>query len=109
MIEASVPVPGISENKTMGDDNRRFHRAIYVCSGNQLLTTILDSLWDRTECYRRILVPDDIGGHVDPEPTHSHIAAALSERDGAAVADLLKRHIEATEDMLKTLLIASQE
>lgn len=109
MIEASVPAPSSSENKTMGDENRRFHRAIYVCSRNHLLTVILDSLWDRTECYRRILVPDDIGGNVDPEPTHKAIAAALSDRNAVVVADLLKRHIEATEDMLRSLLIVRQE
>jgi DNA-binding GntR family transcriptional regulator len=79
-----------------------------VCSGNQLLTTILDSLWDRTECYRRILVPDHAGGDVDPEPTHRAIAAALTNRDPAATADLLRRHIKATEEMLGSLLAASQ-
>lgn len=109
MIQTSVPVPGPPGSEATGEGNRRFHRAIYVCSGNELLTTILDSLWDRTECYRRILIPDDIGGHIDPEPTHSEIAAALSNRDSTAAADLLRRHIEATENTLKNLLIATQE
>jgi DNA-binding GntR family transcriptional regulator len=77
--------------------NRNFHRAIYTCSGNKLLADTLDSLWDKTDRYRRILL--DMDG-TDPHPTHSVIAEALARRAGAEVRDLIRRHVQAKHDFI---------
>jgi DNA-binding GntR family transcriptional regulator len=78
--------------------NRNFHRAIYTCSGNQMLADILDSLWDKTDRYRRILL--DMDGGTDPHPTHSVIAEALVRRSGKEVRDLIWRHVQAKQDFI---------
>jgi DNA-binding GntR family transcriptional regulator len=80
------------------EQNRNFHRAIYTCSGNQLLADTLDSLWDKTDRYRRILL--DMDGGTDPHPTHSVIAEALARRAGAEVCDLIRRHVQAKHDFI---------
>jgi DNA-binding GntR family transcriptional regulator len=80
------------------EQNRNFHRAIYTCSGNQLLADILDSLWDKTDRYRRILLDTD--GSTNPNPTHSTIAEALCRRSGAEVKDLIRRHVQAKLDVI---------
>jgi len=79
------------------EQNRNFHRAIYTCSGNQLLADTLDSLWDKTDRYRRILL--DMDG-ADPHPTHSVIAEALARRAGGEVRDLIRRHVQAKHDFI---------
>lgn len=78
------------------EQNRNFHRAIYTCSGNQLLADILDSLWDKTDRYRRILL--DVDG-TNPHPTHSTIAEALCRRSGTEVRDLIRGHVQAKLDV----------
>jgi DNA-binding FadR family transcriptional regulator len=74
-------------------ENLRFHRSIYSASGNRLLSEILDSLWDRSDRYRLILVADRLpeGG---PEFSHAAIAAALVQRDTERVLALLRGHVE---------------
>jgi DNA-binding GntR family transcriptional regulator len=79
------------------EQNRNFHRAIYFCSGNQQLAAILESLWDKTDRYRRILL--DVDGSTNPHPTHSAIAEALCRRDGTEVRDLIRRHVQAKLDV----------
>jgi DNA-binding GntR family transcriptional regulator len=98
----SLAVTGTHVKDTGSTDplehNRNFHRAIYTCSGNQLLADMLDSLWDKTDRYRRILL--DIDGGTDPHPTHSVIAEALARRSGSEVRDLIRRHVQAKHDAI---------
>jgi DNA-binding GntR family transcriptional regulator len=95
----SVPASGITDSYDRVAANRRFHRAIYVASGNQLLTEILDALWDRSDRYRLILSPDEDPGR-SSGADHAAIAAALKKRDGRRVSHLLREHIKSAQELL---------
>jgi DNA-binding GntR family transcriptional regulator len=97
-IQDLVPPAGHAGPVDPLELNRNFHRAIYTCSGNQLLADILDSLWDKTDRYRRILL--DMDGSTDPHPTHGVIAEALVRRSGAEVWELIRRHVQAKHDFI---------
>ena len=79
--------------------NRLFHRTIYAASGNHLLTQFLDSLWDRTDRYRLLLLQEKI--HVAAAGReHRTIARALKRRDEDEVARLMFDHVKAAEDLI---------
>jgi len=99
LITSSVPSPGIHEAQVRVAENRRFHRAVYVASGNQLLTEMLDALWDRSDRYRLILLPEEDPGS-ESGADHAAIGAALSRRDIGLVARLLAEHINAAQQIL---------
>jgi DNA-binding GntR family transcriptional regulator len=99
LAAASVPSPGIQDPHLRVGENRRFHRAIYVASGNQLLTETLDALWDRSDRYRLILHPEEDPGS-ESGADHAAIGAALRRREGRLVAQLLAEHINAAQQLL---------
>ena len=72
--------------------NRVFHRAVYARSGNDLLTEILDGLWERTDRYRVILL-SDAREIVEAGREHVLIAEALRDRDARRVARLISSHV----------------
>jgi DNA-binding GntR family transcriptional regulator len=79
--------------------NRRFHRTIYAASGNQLLTQLLDSLWDRTDRYRLLLLHEKI--HVAAAGReHRTLALALRRRDADEISRLMYQHVKAAEDLI---------
>lgn len=72
--------------------NRRFHRAIYAASGNSLLTQALDSLWDRTDRYRLVVLHEQrLTAAVEKE--HRDIALAIQGRNARKVAALVRKHV----------------
>jgi DNA-binding GntR family transcriptional regulator len=95
----------------VGDRLRRnldFHRSIYRASGNKQLTRLLDQLWDRTERYRIVLVANEADGQ-KPQRSHSDddhwaIGTALFEGDGEKVAALLRRHVQQSHDLIRSML-----
>jgi DNA-binding GntR family transcriptional regulator len=98
-IASVVPRKRLASPETRVAENRRFHRSIYVAARNQLLTDILDLLWDRSDRYRFILRPDEEPGS-DSGAGHQAISEALLRRDGRRVADLLRDHIDAAHHVL---------
>jgi DNA-binding GntR family transcriptional regulator len=72
--------------------NRAFHRAIYARSGNDLLTEILDRLWERTDRYRIMLVTRDIDV-VTAAREHAEIVRAMRARQPRTVAKLIRAHV----------------
>ena len=88
--------------------NLEFHRSIYRASGNKQLTRLLDQLWDRTERYRIVLVANEADSqqyqrsHSDDD--HWAIATALFEGDGEKVAGLLRRHVQESHDLIRSML-----
>lgn len=88
--------------------NLEFHRSIYRASSNKQLTRLLDQLWDRTERYRIVLVANETDsqqyqrGHSGDD--HWAIATALFEGDGEKVAALLRRHVQKSHDLIRSML-----
>ncbi len=75
--------------------NREFHQAIYHSCGNATLSEMLDSLWDRTDRYRMIVVKVE-GEERKVEREHRAIAVALGARDIALATLLMHEHVAET-------------
>lgn len=78
--------------------NRLFHRTIYAASGNQLLTQMLDSLWDRTDRYRLVVVREQRYELVEHE--HLNIAEAFRNRQSRELAVLVRHHVDTARELL---------
>ena len=74
--------------------NRALHRGIYAACGNDVLTHILDQLWDRSDRYRFILIRDDATVSTDAGREHLEIIDALEERNRRRIRTLVRRHLE---------------
>lgn len=73
--------------------NREFHRAIYLACGNPVLVQVLDSLWNRCDRYRFLLVNSDADlRHADFE--HLAMADALAAHAPKQLRKLVRSHIE---------------
>jgi len=72
--------------------NRGFHRAIYSRSGNELMTEILDRLWERTDRYRIMLVSSEVDVRAVVRE-HLEIVEAMRSRRSRQVAKLIRAHV----------------
>lgn len=73
--------------------NREFHRAIYQACANPVLIQVLDSLWNRCDRYRFLLLDSDAGVHVDEEE-HLGMVRALEARKAKDMQRLVRDHVE---------------
>lgn len=83
--------------------NRNFHRTIYVASGNDTMTAILDSLWDRCDRYR-LQLPKDDKTVVAADKEHHEMADAFCAREEQRLADLTRAHLLGSSETLIELL-----
>jgi len=83
--------------------NRNFHRGMYVASGNETLTAILDSLWDRCDRYRLQLLKQDTTVESSVKE-HQEMAEAFCARKGQHLADLTRSHLLGSSETLIQLL-----
>jgi DNA-binding GntR family transcriptional regulator len=79
--------------------NRLFHRTIYAASGNQLLTQILDSLWDRTDRYRLAVLRDRRPREL-LEHEHHDIAYAFRNGQTETLVELVRQHVLSSRHLL---------
>lgn len=75
--------------------NRQLHRGIYGACGNQVLIQILDSLWDRSDRYRMVLLKTDAKAAAI-EGEHGAIVLAFARRDAEALRQLMTDHLQAS-------------
>lgn len=83
--------------------NRALHRAIYYSCGNDVLSEILDLLWDRSDRYRMITIREER----DPEKLrseHVEIADAVTARNAKFAAKLMTAHITASYELIRQSL-----
>lgn len=75
--------------------NREFHRSIYEACGNPVLTQVLDSLWNRCDRYRFLLLRDDDSRDVHRhDAEHRAMVEALEARDGKVLRGLVRDHVD---------------
>jgi DNA-binding GntR family transcriptional regulator len=73
--------------------NRQLHRGIYGACGNQVLIQILDSLWDRSDRYRMVVLKTDAKA-ASIESEHGAIVLAFARRDAQALRQLMTGHLQ---------------
>jgi DNA-binding GntR family transcriptional regulator len=90
MTNSLVPNPASSSDYVAA--NREFHRSIYSRSGNDVITRILDGLYDQTDRYRLGLLndPDVIE---QAQQDHVQMCNFLIARDADGLAELMHSHL----------------
>jgi DNA-binding GntR family transcriptional regulator len=83
--------------------NRAFHRSVYALSRNDLLTEILDRLWERTDRYRIMLLTREVDV-VTVAREHAEIAAAMRTRRPQTVAKLIRAHVANARALIEDTL-----
>jgi DNA-binding GntR family transcriptional regulator len=88
--------------------NQAFHRSIYAAAGNTVLTEILDSLWDRGDRYRMVLMHKrhDIN---TADEDHLEIIEALARRDHKRVGRLMRTHLQKSQESIRARLVQPTE
>lgn len=83
--------------------NRSFHRAVYVASHNNVLIELLDTLWDRSDRYRRFT--ESFASDPGVIEEHEVMLQTILRRDADGARQLMHSHIgHATEMMIEALL-----
>lgn len=80
--------------------NRAMHRAIYSACGNPTLVEILDTLWDRTDRYRLILLRTKQTAK-SAHREHKAIVRAVVSRDAEQAAEVMRQHIATSLSMIR--------
>jgi DNA-binding GntR family transcriptional regulator len=84
--------------------NREFHRSIYEACGNPVLIQVLDSLWNRCDRYRFLLLRDEDSGDVHRhDAEHQAMAEALEAGDGRVLRGLVRDHVERSYHQISRL------
>lgn len=78
--------------------HRRFHRAIYAASHNELLISTLDALWDKADRYCLIGLQDRRDQHERDETAtaHRHLLDVVVAGDVAGAAAQMLQHIRSS-------------
>jgi len=86
--------------------HRAFHRAVYAASGNDVVTRMLDELWDKSDRYRRLgmSLPAGEAPRTEDFQQHHDLARLVREGAGDAAEALARAHIR--ESLSATLLDA---
>lgn len=77
-----------------------FHEALLNGCRNNRLKEIARSSRDSAELYRRWLSPTDLNGDRDVDGEHQELLDAALTRDGDRAAELLRRHIALTAEVV---------
>jgi DNA-binding GntR family transcriptional regulator len=79
--------------------NERFHMQIYHAAGMPRLSSMIDSLWIAVEPYLRLYV-STAGSFRAAQEQHRSILASLRVGDAEAAAEVLRRHLHDTEQIV---------
>lgn len=83
--------------------NRAFHRALYSCCGNAVVTEILDSLWDRSDRYRFFVTRDPTESSVAARE-HRKLLALTAAGDAEGASALMRRHLQRSATQIERLV-----
>jgi DNA-binding GntR family transcriptional regulator len=94
-IEGLEPLPG-SPSIDQLVAHRRFHRAIYQASHNDLLIETLDGLWDKADRYRMLALKVDRGQAARDKKAaeHQQLLDCLVAGDVEGAAAVMRGHID---------------
>jgi DNA-binding GntR family transcriptional regulator len=97
MEAASKALKSPSEDPV--SDNRAFHAAIYRASRNPVLIDVLDSLWDRSDRYRRAI--SGIARSPQVVQSHLELMQAVLARSPARAEKLMSEHIKSAQESVE--------
>jgi DNA-binding GntR family transcriptional regulator len=83
--------------------NREIHRELFAISGNAALAQMYEQLLVRTHAIRFIARKSPARWQ-EAVDDHAEMIAALEARDGARVADILRRHLDHKAQMVREAL-----
>lgn len=91
--------------------HRRFHRALYCASHNELLISDLDGLWDKADRYRRVGLEERRRQpeRDDTALEHRDLFAAVTAGDREGAHDLMLQHIRNSLGAKAAARLASSE
>ena len=81
--------------------NRLFHRGIYAACGNDVLIETLDSLWDKGDRWRALMILEE-RNHEGISQEHLDIAEAFRQRDAEGIGRLMKHHLTTSLEFLRS-------
>ena len=93
--EAMKPLADIADLAALAA-HREFHRAIYRASHNELLISILESLWDKADRYRQVGLAARKDSAADKKRVaaeHQRIMEAVIAGDAAAAEKQMTAHV----------------
>lgn len=78
--------------------HRRFHRAIYRASHNDLLIETLEGLWDRADRYRRLALEVERTAEETAKTAEEHLLLAdhVAAGDTDAAAAVMRDHVDSS-------------
>ena len=79
--------------------NESFHMKIYRAAGMPRLSSMIDSLWIAVEPYLRLYV-STAGSFRASQEQHRSILEHLREGRAKAAADVLRKHLQDTEEIV---------
>ena len=79
--------------------NERFHMRIYHAAGMPRLSSMIDSMWVSVEPYMRLYV-STAGSFRAAQEQHREILGGLRAGDVEAAAEVLRRHLADTEEIV---------
>jgi DNA-binding GntR family transcriptional regulator len=93
------------------DAHREFHRALYRASHNDLLTRLLDDLWDKSDRYRRLglQVARDDEARTRDFDEHRLLVDLVVDGEGAKAALLTHVHITSSVTPAAIALLDERE
>jgi DNA-binding GntR family transcriptional regulator len=84
------------------DANRAFHAAIYRASHNEVLSDLLDKLWDKSDRYRRAI--SGIARDSGVVQSHVDLLHIVLERDADRAHQLMREHIRSVHEVLEEVV-----
>jgi GntR family transcriptional regulator, carbon starvation induced regulator len=110
-VLSRMPLPATAQDRAAAalweTQHRRFHFALVKACGSEWLLRFWSTLVDNTERYRkvRLLHHRDTNAKVrDINAEHAAIMKAVLKRDSLKAANLMDRHLAATEKSVAALL-----
>ncbi|WP_433286748.1 GntR family transcriptional regulator [Pseudonocardia sp. CA-142604] len=96
-MRASFQIDALPDRPSIADlvAHRRFHRAIYRASHNEILISTLDDLWDKADRYRLVGLRDrtDERDRAVTADEHRQLLDAVIAGDADAASTIMHRHI----------------
>jgi DNA-binding GntR family transcriptional regulator len=84
--------------------NRKFHRSIYLASGNSVLIEMLEALWNRSDRYRRF--SRAIADRPDTVAEHEALAGAVLSGKASEAEKMMLAHIARAESTIREAVAA---